>query len=850
MQNVTAVDESLCQKLKLEPGFVAQLLPQLVELVRASRRLPQGQEHAIRRGSRDFLVASRELGQRSIGAAHRALQFLDPAALQGKTPEDLGNFNLIVDSIDSILERVDGCLRDAKAGVSQEEVAEASDLSGSAGGGPAGSSSFGSSRSAPKPQVRWRQLVDNDRTQFVPRIIVKHNQRTPLHARLVAAQRKVGLRSGGPSDPESSPVPDALRSHLEAMGVGSRPEDMVLPHPYEEELADLAWPDSFFAPCKAQRYNRMEDTPLVIVRTERDLRQMIQEIQATCLGKEIAVDVEHHDFRSYRGFVCLVQVSTRQKDFLIDPFEIFAEMHLLNEIFSDPRIVKVLHGADRDVMWLQRDFSVYLVNMFDTGQATRALKLQGGFSYANLVSHFCGVKLDKKYQTADWRERPLLQEMVYYARADTHYLLFCYDCLRNALLAQSGMASTSGVNLGITTLESGDLQATQEGVQLLQTVMEKSAGLCRFNYQEAPLDAGSLGMSLCERFGSKQRPLETKQFSALRALVEWRDQLARRMDESLNYVAPDASLWRVSLAMPSTPMHLRSSCNPLPPTLQLHAQEVVDLICRAAETADVGKSPALSPTPPPALKPTAAGPSQASPSVPDRTAVVEAGLTPASIATRQDWPARSPGVSPRPLVHVTASFGRGMSALTEKQVVGSQARGNAPSQLSVLCPFAESESSAEEEEAPKLKAGKLEAIRRAISFSAPAPVAMPQAAPAASTGAAPGSSLEQAGEAQAANGQQAADSAQILRPRKKKRRVQASAECLETVVIREQAPLRVTPAATAPVAAAVAHTAVGAAASIAQASEVAAPDEVPRSKKRKIVKRKVVPQDTLIDPYL
>ena len=57
----------------------------------------------------------------------------------------------------------------------------------------------------------------------------------------------------------------------------------------------------------------------------------VQEIKASCVGKEIAVDVEHHDFRSYRGFVCLIQVSTRQKDFLIDPFDIFEQMHMLNE---------------------------------------------------------------------------------------------------------------------------------------------------------------------------------------------------------------------------------------------------------------------------------------------------------------------------------------------------------------------------------------------------------------------------------------------------------------------------------------------------------------------------------------
>ena len=40
------------------------------------------------------------------------------------------------------------------------------------------------------------------------------------------------------------------------------------------------------------------------------------------------------------------------------------------------------------------------------------------------------MKTDKSFQLADWRQRPLSDEMIKYARMDTHYLLHIYDCLK------------------------------------------------------------------------------------------------------------------------------------------------------------------------------------------------------------------------------------------------------------------------------------------------------------------------------------------------------------------------------------------------------------------------------------
>ena len=102
----------------------------------------------------------------------------------------------------------------------------------------------------------------------------------------------------------------------------------------------------------------------------------------------------------------------------------------MRSFFADPGILKVMHGADHDVKWLQRDFEIEVVNLFDTGQAMRVLGYES-FSLAHLFSVHLGVEMEKEaFQTADWRVRPLPEEMKCYARDDTHSLLHLHDVLR------------------------------------------------------------------------------------------------------------------------------------------------------------------------------------------------------------------------------------------------------------------------------------------------------------------------------------------------------------------------------------------------------------------------------------
>jgi len=150
------------------------------------------------------------------------------------------------------------------------------------------------------------------------------------------------------------------------------------------------------------------------------------------LQNEIAVDLEMDSLHHYREKVCLIQISTRCKSWLIDPL-VLADLSPLAGPLSDPNILVVMHGSDYDIRSLHRDFGIEVENLFDTMIAARFLGITE-FGLAALLRSRFGIELDKKYQKADWSKRPLSPEMSLYAVADTSDLLPLYDQFRGELL--------------------------------------------------------------------------------------------------------------------------------------------------------------------------------------------------------------------------------------------------------------------------------------------------------------------------------------------------------------------------------------------------------------------------------
>jgi len=153
-------------------------------------------------------------------------------------------------------------------------------------------------------------------------------------------------------------------------------------------------------------------------------------------AKRIAVDIEANSLYAYREKICLIQVSTEDCDYIIDPL---ADISLegLGAVFADTAVEKVFHAADYDLSLLKGLHGWSVHNLFDTMWAGRIL----GFSQMGLawfLENLYGITLSKKCQKADWASRPLSLEKLEYARNDTHYLLRLRDELGQRL-REAGM---------------------------------------------------------------------------------------------------------------------------------------------------------------------------------------------------------------------------------------------------------------------------------------------------------------------------------------------------------------------------------------------------------------------------
>lgn len=204
----------------------------------------------------------------------------------------------------------------------------------------------------------------------------------------------------------------------------------------------------------------------------------------------IAVDTESNSLFAYQEQVCLIQFSTPTTDYLLDPLAL-PDLAILAPIFANPDIEKVFHASEYDLICLKRDFGFAVANIFDTMQAARILG-KTAFGLGAMLEETFGISVNKRYQRANWGERPLSGPMLDYACMDTHYLIPLRARLATELegagrmpMAQEDFVRLCAVEAGLIHENGQDWWRVSGGRDLLPQQAAILQALCDYRDQQA-----------------------------------------------------------------------------------------------------------------------------------------------------------------------------------------------------------------------------------------------------------------------------------------------------------------------------------------------------------------------------
>ena len=75
----------------------------------------------------------------------------------------------------------------------------------------------------------------------------------------------------------------------------------------------------------------------------------------------VAIDTESNSLFAYRERVCLIQFSIPGRDYLLDPLAL-DDITALSPLFASPKIEKIFHAAEYDLIMLDQDFGFEFSN--------------------------------------------------------------------------------------------------------------------------------------------------------------------------------------------------------------------------------------------------------------------------------------------------------------------------------------------------------------------------------------------------------------------------------------------------------------------------------------------------------
>ena len=124
---------------------------------------------------------------------------------------------------------------------------------------------------------------------------------------------------------------------------------------------------------------------------------------------QIGVDTEFMREKTYFAQLCLIQLSTRDRIFCVDPLVDGHQDEFWPQLLADSWVV---HSARQDIEVISQTTGAMPREIFDTQVAAGLIGMPAQVGYAGLVKELFDVDMAKSQTRADWTRRPLSEAVL------------------------------------------------------------------------------------------------------------------------------------------------------------------------------------------------------------------------------------------------------------------------------------------------------------------------------------------------------------------------------------------------------------------------------------------------------
>lgn len=260
---------------------------------------------------------------------------------------------------------------------------------------------------------------------------------------------------------------------------------------------------------------------------------------------QLGVDTEFMREKTYFAQLCLIQISTRESIYCVDPLVDASQSLFWKQLLSSSWI---LHSARQDIEVVYQTAGAMPAEIFDTQIAAGLLGMPAQLGYAGLVKELFDVDLPKSHTRADWTRRPLSDAVLEYAAEDVEHLLPGADILCERLDKKGRLD-----------------WARQDSALLL----------------DPALYVVSADQAI-ERLKGARNFRGPKRAAAVR-LAAWREDEAIRRNRPRQWILRDSPLLDIAYNLPATVQAL-SEIEGVPPKLVSRVgQDIVDAVTKSAD---------------------------------------------------------------------------------------------------------------------------------------------------------------------------------------------------------------------------------------------------------------------------